>query len=46
MTETFDRQREWVNEQFGNMTRGRSLSLKQKSRILKKLWKQAKRRID
>lgn len=40
----FEKQRMWVNEKFGSMTSGKSYTNKQKTKILKKLWKQAKRK--
>lgn len=41
----FDRQRNWVNENFGNLTRGISMKKKQKSKLLKRLWNKAKKEI-
>lgn len=43
---THDRRRNWVNEQFGDIVRGTSMTNKQKAKELKKLWKQAKRMIQ
>jgi len=40
----FEKRRDYVNIKFGNLTRNKSLSLKEKSKILKRLWKEAKRR--
>ncbi|MFW5793874.1 MAG: hypothetical protein ACOCV1_00090 [Bacillota bacterium] len=38
------KQREWVNKEFKKLTKGKSLSLEQKSMILTKLWKKARRK--
>lgn len=35
----------WVNTEFGNQTRGTSFSNSKKSRMLKKLWREAKRKF-
>jgi len=40
----FEKRRDYVNEKFGNMTRGKSLSIKQRTKLLKSLWKEAKRK--
>jgi len=42
---TFDRQRAWVNNQFGDLARGRPLGIKQRTRLLRKLWKKAKKEV-
>ena len=38
------KRREYVNEEFGKLTRGKSYSPKQKTKLFKKLWKLAKRK--
>ncbi|MFW5794155.1 MAG: hypothetical protein ACOCV1_01610 [Bacillota bacterium] len=38
------KRREYVNKKFGEMTRGKSLSPRQKTKIFKRLWKVAKRK--
>lgn len=35
----------WVNEQFGDKTRGLKITNARKSKLLKKLWREAKRTI-
>jgi len=46
MTKTlFDRRREQVNKQFGDATRGKSLTKQYKTKLLRKLWKKAKKEI-
>lgn len=39
------KRREWVNEEFGKALSGHHLSNKQKSKTLKSLWKEAKKRF-
>lgn len=41
----FDKRREFVNKQFGDLTRGRFMSKQNKTKLLRKLWKQAKKEI-
>jgi hypothetical protein len=38
------KRREYVNKEFGDKTRGKNLSPKQKTKLFKKLWKVAKRK--
>ena len=45
MTKLFDKRREYVNKKFGDLTRGKSISAKKRSKILRKLWNQAKKNI-
>ena len=45
MATKIDKQRAWVNTNFGNLTRGSHMSNSKKRSLLKKLWKQAKRDI-
>lgn len=46
MTKTlFDKRREYVNKHFGDLTRGRSLSKQYKTKLLRRLWKKAKKEI-
>jgi len=44
MTEQFDKQRQYVNTEFARMTTGKSYSNSKKTKILKALWKKAKRK--
>ena len=37
--------RKFVNEEFGKAVSGKHMSNKEKSKILKKLWKEAKRKF-
>jgi len=46
MTKTlFLKRREFVNEQFGKLTKGLHYSNKKKTKLLKVLWKEAKKRF-
>jgi hypothetical protein len=45
MATTHEKRRAFVNKEYGDMTRGKSLTNAQKTRIFKKLWRQAKRQI-
>lgn len=39
------KQREYVNKEFASRTRGTNISNKQKTKLLRKLWKEAKRKF-
>lgn len=45
-TETHERRRNWVNKKFAEETSGTSMSNPRKARLLKKLWRDAKREIN
>ena len=46
MSETFQRRREYVNEEFARIVSGTHMSNREKSKLLKKLWKIAKKDIN
>jgi len=41
----FEERRQYVNKKYGDLTRGKRMTKKSQDRILKRLWKDAKRRI-
>lgn len=43
--EIFEKRRRWVNGEFGDLTRGKSLNRSKQNKLLRKLWKKAKREI-
>lgn len=43
--ELTQKRREWVNKEFAEKTRGTHMSNSKKERLLKKLWRKAKREI-
>lgn len=45
MTELFDRRREWVNTELGDKTRGKKITPKNRIKLMRKLWRQAKKNI-
>jgi len=45
MATLFDKRREYVNKRFGDITRGRNISNPKKTKLLRKLWRDAKRKI-
>ena len=44
-TETFLERRSYVNENFGREVSGKKVTRAQQSRILRRLWKEAKRKF-
>lgn len=38
------KRKDWVNKQFKKKVKGKSISNRQKTKLLKKLWRQAKRK--
>ena len=46
MTSVSERRRRFVNEGFKEETEGKHVSNKKKTRILKRLWREAKRDIN
>lgn len=45
MTKLFDKRRAYVNQKFAEETKGRNISNRKKTKILRKLWKEAKKKI-
>ena len=45
MTNISEKRRTWVNNEFGRITRGTNMSNSKKSKLLRKLWKEAKRKF-
>jgi len=45
METIFQKRREWVNDSFGKKTSGKSMSNSQKTKLLKQLWKVAKKKF-
>jgi len=43
MATAFRKQQEWVNRQFGNMTRGKRVSRSKQKNMLRRLWRKAKK---
>lgn len=41
----FEKRRKYVNEKYGNLTRGKRMTKKTQDKLLKRLWKQAKRKV-
>lgn len=44
MSSTFEKRKAYVNKMYGKMVSGTSMSNKQKTKLMRKLWKQAKKK--
>ena len=42
--ESYQRARVWVNSEYGRLTRGKTISNTKKTKLLKKLWRQAEKK--